>query len=68
MAVGQAALDAEDRLGTGHGDTAAQQNLQALDHIGGQAGQVGQGALAHLAVVSVRLAKQDRGGRVAVGD
>ena len=68
MAVGQAALDGEDRLGTGYGDAAAQQHLQALDHLSGQARQVGQGALADLAVLSVGLAKQDRGGRVAVGD
>jgi len=68
MAMGQAALDGEDRLGTGYGDTTTQQHLQPLDHISRQAGQVGQGALAYLAGFSVGLAKQDRGGRVAVGD
>jgi hypothetical protein len=61
-------FDHEHRLGTGYGHTTAQQHLQALEHLGGQARKVGQSALANLAVLAVGLAKQDRGRRVSVGN
>ena len=67
VAVRQGALDGEDLLDAGYGHAAAQQHLQALDHLIGQARQIGQGALADLAVLAVGLAQQHRGGRVAVG-
>src|SRR4030095_9494166 len=66
MAVRQGALDGEDLLDAGYGHAAAQQHLQALDDLLGPARQVGQGALADLAVLAVRLAQEHRSGRVAV--
>ena len=58
VAVGQAALDAEDRLNIGDGHAPAQQHLQAFDDIAGQARQVGQSPLADLACLTVGLAQQ----------
>ena len=41
---------------------------QVVDDLGGQAGQVGEGALADLAAFPVRLSQQDGGRRVPVWD
>ncbi len=63
----QAAFDGEQLCGAGHGHAPTQQHLQALDDLGGQAREVGQGALANLAVLAPGLAQEDRRGRVAIG-
>ena len=67
VAMGQGAFDAEELVGTGYRHAATQQYLQTLEDLRGQARQVGQGALADLAVLAVGLAQEDSGRRVAVG-
>ena len=68
MPVRQTSLDHEGFIDRGYGDTAAQQDLQALDHLGGQRREVGQGALLDLVAVTIGLAQQDCGWRVGAGD
>ena len=52
----------------GHGHAAAKQDLEPFDDLGGEARQVGQGALADLAVLALGLAQEHGGRGVAVGD
>ena len=68
MAMGPGAHDVEGAVEAGDGPPAAEQDLEAVDEVGGPLGEVGQGALFDLARFTVGLAQEDGGRGVAVGD
>ena len=68
MSVGKGSADREDVLGTGDGDAALEQGLDAVDDVGRQLGEVGEGLLPEASVLAPGLADEDRGAAVAVRD
>ena len=68
MAVRQRADHVEGLVQTGHGGAALEQDAEPLDEGGGPPGEVGEGALANLAVLAEGLAQEDGGRGGPVGD
>ena len=66
MAVGPGAADGEDVLGPGDGDATLEQGPDAVDDVGRQLGEVGEGLLPEASVLAPGLADEDRGPAVAV--
>jgi hypothetical protein len=68
VAMGQAAGDGEGVLLGGNDGAALEHAAQAFDMSGGPVGEVAKRAFAHLPLVAVALAQEDRGWRVPVRD
>ncbi len=68
MAMGQGAADAEGLLAGAIDLAAAEHGADAVDDLGGQFGEVGEGGAADALAVALGLAEEDGGGAVAVGD
>ena len=68
VAVGLGANDIESVVEGGEGEAALEEEAQAVDDVGRQLGEVGEGAFLDFAVLAVGLAQEDGGRRVAVGD
>jgi hypothetical protein len=68
VTVRKAAGDGESVALGGDDDAAFEHTAQALDVGSGPVGQIAEGALTDLAVLTVALAQEDGGGRVPVGD
>ena len=68
MAMGQGAADAEGLLAGAIDLAAAEHGADAVDDLGGQFGEVGEGGAADVLAVALGLAEEDGGGAVAVGD
>jgi hypothetical protein len=64
MAVGVAALDVEDLIQS-HQVLAAEGGADEFDHVRGQGGEVGQGAVLDLAIFAKALAEQGVGVELA---
>ena len=66
--VRERALDLEAVLESLHGGTASQQDAQSFDDLGRPLAEIGEGTFEDLLALAVRLAQEDGGRRVAVGD
>lgn len=68
MAVGERAADGDGLEEAGDGDAAAEEGADAVDGIGGELGEVGNGLATDALAFAPGLAEEDGGRAVAVGD